>query len=69
VMSYLRRNAENSCKVVRHTVAAMPKTRSCKCGSALAYAILTDRSKIPADTRRKLSLLLDKYLKTQEAGA
>ena len=69
VMSYLRRNAENACKVVRHTVAAMPKTRSCKCGSALAYAILTDRSKIPADTRRKLSLLLDKYLKTQEAGA
>jgi 5'-methylthioadenosine phosphorylase len=69
VMSYLSRNAENACKVVRHTVGAMPKTRSCKCGSALAYAILTDRSKIPADTRRKLGLLLDKYLKTQEAGA
>ena len=69
VISYLNKNAENACKVVRQTVAAMPKTRSCKCGSALEYAILTDRSKIPVETRRKLSLLLDKYLKTQEAKA
>ena len=69
VISYLNKNAENACRVVRHTVADMPKTRGCKCGSALQYAILTDRSKIPADTRRKLSLLLDKYLKTQEASA
>lgn len=69
VISYLNKNAENACKVVRHTVANMPKKRSCKCGSALEYAILTDKSKIPADTGRKLSLLLDKYLKTQEARA
>ena len=69
VMSYLNKNAENACSVVRQTVLDMPKTRSCKCGSALEFAILTDRSKIPADTRRKLSLLLDRYLKTQEAGA
>ena len=69
VISYLNKNAENAGKVVRQTVADMPKTRSCKCGSALAYAILTDRSKIPAETKRKLSLLLDKYLKTKEAGA
>jgi 5'-methylthioadenosine phosphorylase len=69
VISYLNKNAENACRVVRQTVADMPKQRSCKCGSALEYAIMTDRSKIPADTRRKLSLLLDKYLKTQEAKA
>ena len=69
VISYLNKNAENACKVVRQTVAGMPKSRSCKCGSALEYAILTDRSKIPAATKRKLSLLLDKYLKTQEAKA
>jgi 5'-methylthioadenosine phosphorylase len=69
VISYLNKNAENACKVVRQTVADMPKTRSCKCGAALEYAILTDRSKIPTETRRKLSLLLDKYLKGQEAKA
>src|SRR5437763_13910010 len=66
VISYLNKNAENACKVVRHTVADMPKTRKCKCGLALEYAILTDRSKIPPETRRKLSLLLDRYLRTKE---
>jgi 5'-methylthioadenosine phosphorylase len=69
VISYLNKNAENACKVVRRAVADMPKTRSCKCGSALEFAILTDRTKIPAETRSKLRLLLDKYLKAQEAGA
>jgi len=36
--------------------------RSCKCGSALAHAILTDRDKISAATIQKLSLVLNKYL-------
>jgi hypothetical protein len=36
----------------------------------LQYAILTDPAKIPAATRQKLSLLLDKYLnQAQEAKA
>jgi 5'-methylthioadenosine phosphorylase len=48
-------------------VSAMPQERSCKCGSALAHAILTDRSKIPAATRQKLKLILDKYLKARKA--
>jgi 5'-methylthioadenosine phosphorylase len=43
-------------------VAAMPKGRSCKCGSALAHAILTERSKIPAATLKKLKLIVGKYL-------
>jgi 5'-methylthioadenosine phosphorylase len=69
VISFLNKNAENACKVVRQAVADMPKARSCKCGSALEFAILTDRTKIPAATRKKLHLILDKYLKVQEAGA
>ena len=62
IIAVLHKNAENATKVVRHTVAAMPKSRRCKCGSALAHAILTDRSKIPAEARQRLGLLLDKYL-------
>ena len=63
VVSVLMKNAENACAMVRETVAAMPKTRSCKCGSALAHAIQTDRKAIPAAARKRLGLLLDKYLK------
>jgi 5'-methylthioadenosine phosphorylase len=62
IVAVLVKNAENAAKVVRETIAAMPTGRSCKCGSALAHAILTDRDKIPAATRQKLGLILDKYL-------
>jgi 5'-methylthioadenosine phosphorylase len=66
IVAVLTKNAENACNVVRAAVAAMPKDRSCKCGSALAHAILTDPKKIPASTRQKLKLLLDKYLKAKK---
>jgi 5'-methylthioadenosine phosphorylase len=62
IVAVLMKNAENATKVVRETVAAMPKDRSCKCGSALAHAIITERDKIPAATRQKLSLIISKYL-------
>jgi 5'-methylthioadenosine phosphorylase len=62
IVAVLVKNAENAARVVRETIAAMPAERSCKCGAALAHAILTERDKIPADTRKNLSLILDKYL-------
>src|ERR1700730_17085510 len=65
IVAVLLKNAENACKVVRATVAATPQERSCKCGSALAHAILTDPKTIPAATRKKLKLILGKYLKVQ----
>jgi 5'-methylthioadenosine phosphorylase len=47
---------------VREAIAAMPRERSCKCGSALAHAILTDHKVIPAATKKKLKLILGKYV-------
>ena len=70
IVKVLHTNADNAARVVKRAVALMPTERKCKCGSALQYAILTDPEKIPAGTRQKLSLLLDKYLKKgQEAKA
>ena len=70
VVKVLNTNSGNAARVVRQAVALMPKERSCKCGSALQYAILTDPSKVPPATRQKLSLLVDKYLtQGQEAKA
>jgi 5'-methylthioadenosine phosphorylase len=62
IVAVLHQNAENAAKVVRAAVAAMPTAKSCGCGDALKHAILTDRKAIPAETRRKLAILLDKYL-------
>jgi 5'-methylthioadenosine phosphorylase len=63
IVAVLLKNAEHACDVVRQTVASVPKARSCKCAGALSHAIITERDKIPAATRQRLSLILDKYLK------
>lgn len=62
IIANLTRNAENAAKVVRAAVAAMPDERTCKCGSALRHALITDPKAIPAATRKKLEPLVGKYL-------
>jgi len=62
VVAVMHQNADNAAKVVRSAITAMPTQKSCACGDALKYAILTDRKAIPAATRQKLGVLLDKYL-------
>jgi len=62
IIANLTKNAENAAKVVSAAVRAMPATRECKCGSALAHALLTDRTTIPDATRKKLEILVGKYL-------
>src|SRR3989442_15590973 len=62
VLDNLRKNTENAQKLIRGAVKRLPIERSCKCGRALKHAIMTDLSKVPAETLRKLELLLKKYL-------
>jgi len=63
IVTVLIKNAENACRVVQESVAVMPTGRACKCSSALAHAIITERDKIPPATREKLKLILGKYLR------
>jgi 5'-methylthioadenosine phosphorylase len=62
IIANLTKNAKNAAKVVAAAVRAMPESRECKCGSALAHALITDRKAIPEATRKKLELLVGKYL-------
>lgn len=62
IVAVLHQNAANACKVVRAAVAAMPRERNCACAAALKFAMLTDPAVIPAETRKKLDLLVGKYL-------
>jgi len=61
IVGNLLKNAEHACTVVASAVRRMPAERSCKCGSALAHAIITDKKLVPAATRQKLGLLIDRY--------
>src|SRR5690348_8437074 len=62
IIAVLTKNAENACKVIEAAVRSMPANRECKCGSALAHALITDRKTIPQATKKKLELLVGKYL-------
>jgi 5'-methylthioadenosine phosphorylase len=63
IIANLTKNAANAAKVVAGAVGAMPGARECKCGSALAHALITDPTTVPETTRRKLELLVGKYLR------
>jgi 5'-methylthioadenosine phosphorylase len=70
IVAVLLKNAEHACTVVRHAVAAMPRERTCKCGSALKNAIITQKNVVPAATLKRLQLLVGKYFDSeQKAGA
>jgi 5'-methylthioadenosine phosphorylase len=62
IIANLTKNAENACKVVLNAVASMPERRECKCGLALQHALITDPKAIPYVTRKKLELLVGKYI-------
>lgn len=61
IIANLTQNAANACKVVQAAVGAMPKERTCKCGSALQHALITDKRVVPQQTLKKLELLVGKY--------
>jgi 5'-methylthioadenosine phosphorylase len=62
IVSNLTKNAEAAQRVLRAVVRAVPSTRSCRCGQALKYAMLTDPKLVPAATRKRLSAIVGKYL-------
>jgi len=62
IVAVIKQNTANATRVLREAILGLPKARSCQCGSALKFAIMTDTSKIPAVTRERLKLLLDKYI-------
>jgi 5'-methylthioadenosine phosphorylase len=62
IVSNLTKNAEHAASVVAAAVQRMPAARECQCGSSLEHAIITDVRMIPEATRKKLELLVGKYL-------
>ena len=62
IVAVLHKNAENATKLIAAAVRDMPEARECTCGRALSHALITDRKAIPPATRRKLELLVGKYL-------
>jgi 5'-methylthioadenosine phosphorylase len=62
IIAVLTKNTENVQRAIREAVRALDASRPCKCGSALAHAILTDRKAIPAAAKKRLAPIVGKYL-------
>jgi 5'-methylthioadenosine phosphorylase len=62
IIATLSQNAENAKRVLRSAVRTLPAARSCKCGSALQHALVTDMKLVPAATKKRLAAILGPYL-------
>jgi 5'-methylthioadenosine phosphorylase len=62
VIQTLNRNTAIAQQAVRILASNLKPERHCDCGHALATALITHKDAIPAGTRQKLDLLVNKYL-------
>ncbi len=62
IMETLRQNDEMTRKIIKLAASRMPEKQDCECTSALKTAIVTDPELIPPEQKKKLSLLIGKYL-------
>lgn len=63
VIQTLNRNTELAQEAIRLLARGFEPERDCACHHALSDALITRPDRIPADTRKKLDLLVGKYLK------
>src|SRR5260221_2620106 len=61
VLSNLRENAALAAGTLRRAGLALPRERTCACGDALRYAIITALDAISPEARARVGVLLDKY--------
>ncbi len=62
LIGYLNQNSGNAKRLIRQTIATLPAEVDCPCQRALANAIITSREAIPEETRRRLDLIIGKYV-------
>ncbi len=62
ILNVQRQNVETAKKIIKLALGKIPEKRDCECASALKAAIVTAPEKIPDEQKKKLNLLIGKYL-------
>ena len=62
VLEIIRQNVAMARNIIKHAAKALSSEPQCGCGESLKYAIMTDRTLIPEQTRKNLAPILGKYL-------
>jgi 5'-methylthioadenosine phosphorylase len=63
VVQNLKKNISFAKKIIQMVLPKISTERKCICAAALKNAIMTEADAIPPKTRKKLELLVGKYLK------
>ncbi|MBI4714582.1 MAG: S-methyl-5'-thioadenosine phosphorylase [Nitrospirae bacterium] len=62
ILGILGRNVETSKRIILEAVKRIPAQRTCPCAHALKDSLLTPADRVPGETRKKLDLIIGKYL-------
>jgi 5'-methylthioadenosine phosphorylase len=62
VLSIIKQNVAMARNIIKDAARVLSTEPQCACGKALQYAIMTDRSLIPEQTRKDLDPIIGKYL-------
>jgi len=63
ILETLLKNDDTTRKIIKLAAGRVPDKRHCDCAMALKTAIVTDPALIPAEQKKKLDLLIGKYIK------
>jgi 5'-methylthioadenosine phosphorylase len=62
ILENLQKNSRTAQSILAQCVAEMKFERTCSCGEALKYALITDRNLISRETKDRLQCIVGKYL-------
>ena len=62
VQNVLHQSIDTAKKIIKLAVTRIPEKRNCGCATALKTAIITDPKLIPNEQKKRLNLLIGKYL-------
>jgi len=63
IIANLTKNVANAKKLLKMILPKIPKKRTCACKDAMKHAIMTAPGAIPEDVKKKLELIIGKYVK------
>lgn len=62
IIQIMHQNVAMAKNIIRHAVTEIGVERSCSCGSAMQYAVITDRAAISEEVKLRLAPIVGKYL-------
>ena len=62
ILNTMRHNVDTAKNIIKLAVGRIPEKRDCPCATALEIAIVTDPKLVPDEQKKKLELIIGKYI-------